>query len=423
MTSSRFTAGLLGLCLLCWLGAASAAGPGSDSAQPSLYRDAAGTLHLTWSGAGEGEAERAIWHATLTPEAPTWSAPQAVVSTPLLLENWADFATTAVGTDGTLWAQWYQRRAGGRGYDGWFARSTNDGASWSTPVPLGHEFVSLAPLEGGRMMAVWLEKAPPAADQATYAPSMQLSARLLGPEGQTLQDWVVDPDVCTCCQTTLAALTGGRLLVAYRGHTPEEIRDNHVAVFENGDWQRPQVLHADGWMIPGCPVNGPAADGMGERAAVAWFTAAWGKARVQVAFSGDGGDSFGAPIPVDLGQPIGRVDLVSLPDGSAIVSWLEVGAESGGADLYVRQFRPTGPVGSPLRLAALSSSRASGFPRMAVRNPETGQLVISYTEVSTDSPPQVVTRAFTTDDLAQDRPIEVSSAAVEPASPPCACSM
>lgn len=377
-----------------------------DSGESSLVRGPDGTVYQTCSGAGRQEGERGLWLATLAPGAETWSEMRLIVSTPLLMENWADFATLVVGTDGQLWAQWFQRQPGeeSHGYDGWFARSADGGSSWSVPAPLGHEFVSLAPLSGGRVLSVWLESArvrdpnaprvkrdpnaprPTKDPSAPYAPSMRLKSRLLAPDGATLQEWIVDPDVCTCCQTTLASLPDDHVLVAYRGHLPDETRDNWVARFDGATWEKPRTLHDDGWKIPACPVNGPAADASGERTAVAWFTAAAGVAKVQAKLSPDGGRTFGPALPIDLGRPIGRVDLVSLADGSAVVSWLEARTENNAAGLYVRRLFPDGSLSAPLQIAATSAVRASGFPRMATQPGDHQPVVISWTDATPADP-------------------------------------
>jgi len=195
-----------------------------------------------------------------------------------------------------------------RGYDGWYSRSEDYGRTWRAPARLGHEFVALAPLSQGRTLAVWLESArvrdPNAAPRAKrdpaakrdstppgtpYAPSMKLLARLLAPDGTALREWTVDPDVCTCCQNTAAVLPGDRVFVAYRGHTADEIRDNRYSLFDlaAGTWTAPATLRDDGWKIPACPVNGPAADARGSALAVAWFTAAGGTPRVHARYSPD----------------------------------------------------------------------------------------------------------------------------------------
>ncbi|MBX3736603.1 MAG: exo-alpha-sialidase [Candidatus Didemnitutus sp.] len=373
----------------------------ADTQESSLYTGTDGTTYLTYAGPGTAAGERALWLATLAPGAATWSAPRPIVSTKLLMENWADFASLTVGTDGQLWAQWFQKPADedAHGYDGWCARSTDGGATWTKPAALGHEFVSLAPLSEGRVMAVWLESARvrdpnaprvkrdpnaarPAKDpNAPYAPAMRLKARLLAPDGSTLQDWVVDPDTCTCCQTSLAHLGGDRLILAYRGHTPDEIRDNQIVFFNQNIWGPPRPLHTDGWKIPACPVNGPAADARGESLAIAWFTAADGVARVQAKVSCDGGVTFGPALAIDLGRPIGRIDLVKLADNSSLVSWLEAASKGNDAGLYVRRIFPDGSLSAPQLVAATSSVRASGFARLAARRDGDGlTAVISWTD-------------------------------------------
>lgn len=393
---------------------ASPAGP--ESGESSLHSGPDGTVYLTFSGPGRAAGERALWLSTLAPGAApdAWSTPRAIVSTPLLMENWADFASLTVGTDGQLWAQWFQNHPGedAHGYSGWLARSRDGGATWTEPAPLGHEFVSLAPLSGGRVLAVWLEStrpghghtghAPAPKDpKAPYAPSMRLKSRLLASDGATLQDWVVDPDVCTCCQTTLAPLSGDRVFLSYRGHARDEIRDNLFAVFQQHIWSQPRVLHADGWKIPACPVNGPAADAQGESLAVAWFTAAEGIARVQAKVSRDGGVTFSPAIPLDLGRPLGRVDLVKLADGSALATWIESKSETTAAGLYVRRVFPDGAVSAPLLVADTSAVRASGFPRLAARAGENLPVIVSWTDASPRDPANPKSPAATRVRLAQ----------------------
>jgi hypothetical protein len=377
----------------------------ADSQCSSLTRAPDGTLHLTYYGPAPADAaanSRTLWHATLAPNATTFSAPRAIVTTPLLMENWADFATLVVGTDGALTAQWFQKPTpDAGGYDGWFSRSADGGRTWRTPARLGHEFVALAPLSQGRTLAVWLESTQVSDPKATnpkpthnvkhdhstprdpntpYAPSMKLLARLLAPDGATLQEWTVDPDVCTCCQNTVAVLPGDRVFVAYRGHTRDEIRDNFYSTFDlaSGSWSKPTTLKDDLWKIPACPVNGPAADGRDTSVAVAWFTAAEGVARVHARTSADAGETFTPPVPIDLGRPIGRLETVMLPDHSAIILWLEMKSDTNAAGLYARRLFPDGNLSRPQLLAETTQSRASGFPRAALQS--NGHVLVSYTQ-------------------------------------------
>ena len=387
----------------------------ADTQCSSLTQAPDGTLHLTYYGPAPADSApnaRTLWHATLAPNATAFSTPRPIVTTPLLMENWADFATLAVGTDGALTAQWFQKSGpDAHGYNGWFSRSADGGRTWRTPARLGHEFVALAPLSQGRTLAVWLESTrktdPHAAPRpkrdpnaprpvkdptAPYAPSMKLLARLLAPDGKSLGDWTVDPDVCTCCQNTVAVLPGDRVFVAYRGHTRDEIRDNLHTTFDlaTASWSKPTTLRDDGWKIAACPVNGPAADSLGSALAVSWFTAAEGIARVFARISVDSGTAFTAPVQIDLGRPIGRLETVALPDRSAVILWLEMKSEKNAAGLYARRLFPDGRLSAPQLLTTTTQARTGGFPRAALRLD--GSLLISYTQ--TGDSPQVRTLTF-----------------------------
>lgn len=372
---------------------------GADSGEANLHADRDGRLHLTWCGPGERAGSRAVWLSLLEPSAQTWSAPRAIVTSPRLMENWADFPSLIRGTDGTLWAQWFERRdeSGGTGYAGWIARSGDDGRTWSQPSPLGHEFVSLAPLSSGRVLAIWLESLhPPRSAAAPRTPrptgkpgeptpaSMQLKSRLLAADGSTVREWVVDPDVCTCCQTSLVALPGDGTMAFYRGRTPLEIRDHCYARFGNDTWGAPQRLHDDGWQIAACPVNGPAGDARGRTVCVAWFTLANGQAKVQAKLSHDGGVTFGSPLPIDLGHPLGRVELVTLADETSAVLWLESKRDGQAAGLYARRIFADGRLSAVELLADVSAARAGGFPRAAGR--PSGTVVLAWTDVGPGDP-------------------------------------
>ena len=75
------------------------------------------------------------------------------------------------------------------------------------------------------------------------------------------------------------------------------------------------------------------------------------------------GTTFSAPTEVDDGQALGRVDVVLLGDGSALVCWMS-GTSEGGA-IKVRRVKPDGSLGPVSTVAETSISRSSGFPRIA----------------------------------------------------------
>ena len=135
-------------------------------------------------------------------------------------------------------------------------------------------------------------------------------------------------------------------------------------------------MHADHWKVDFCPVNGPAIAADERRVALAWFTAANDSARVKVAFSDDAGARFGAPVRVDEGNPAGRVDVALLPDGNALVTWIErIGGDT--AAVRLRRVSRDGTLGATRTVARSSAARASGFPRMVISGPD---VIFAWTE-------------------------------------------
>src|SRR5262249_23206127 len=126
-----------------------------------------------------------------------------------------------------------------------------------------------------------------------------------------------------------------------------------------------------GWERRGCQVNGPAISSAGQTLAVAWFTAANNQPRVYAALSADGGATFGPQILVGDENPIGRVDVIALPSGSAFVSWVE--RTPSGAEVRVRIVRPDG-FKAPAIIVAETSG---GVPRMKMSGDE---VVIAWTD-------------------------------------------
>jgi thiol-disulfide isomerase/thioredoxin len=125
-------------------------------------------------------------------------------------------------------------------------------------------------------------------------------------------------------------------------------------------------VHADGWKIAGCPVNGPMLAASGREVVAAWYTYAGQRPGVRVAFSGDAGATFDRPIELDAPRgarvPIGRVDVVIDRPGEALVSWIAAEREQG--RLLIRRVARDGRRGPEVELAAIAAAREGGFPRM-----------------------------------------------------------
>ncbi len=339
----------------------------AGSGEPNLHAASNGEVLLSWiEPAGDGR--HALRFARIEDEA--WSAPRTIAEGTDWFVNWADFPSLTRLDDGVLAAHFLAKSAAATyAYDVKITRSDDGGATWSTPVtphrdgtPTEHGFVSMVPMPEGRLLAAWLDGRNTGGDGHGGHGAMTLRAAVLGPDGALSDEAELDARICDCCQTS-AVRTPHGVLVAYRDRSEGEIRDIAVVRLHEGRWSAPQPLHADGWEIHGCPVNGPATAAEGARVAVAWFTAAGDAPRIHASFSADEGATFGAPVAVDDGRPIGRVDVTWLPDGAALVTWVEATDE--GAEIRARRVRPDGARAPSFTIARTSPARASGFPRLA----------------------------------------------------------
>jgi hypothetical protein len=265
-----------------------------------------------------------------------------------MLENRADYPSIAVAGR-NVFAQW--REKAGKGRRILLARSNDGGATWSKPVtphPLMDRefgFVSMLPVADGTARIAWLD----GREKET-----QLRAGTMSMSGTLTAEAVVDARVCDCCQTAMAMTPRGAVVV-YRDRSPNEIRD--IAIAQPIANAHSALVHKDDWHLTGCPVNGPRIVANGARAAVAWYTAG----KVLVAFSHDGGATFGAPIRVDAGHPAGRADVALLGDGSAVVTWVEPTST-----VVARRVTESGAL-DPIQIAGTSKA-SIGFPRIAVSN-------------------------------------------------------
>ncbi|HET6893542.1 MAG TPA: sialidase family protein, partial [Pyrinomonadaceae bacterium] len=192
--------------------------------------------------------------------------------------------------------------------------------------------------------------------------SMTLRYAAIDSEGRLSDEAELDEHVCECCQTS-AALTAKGIVAVYRDRSEKEVRDISYVSNQNGNWTRPQPVYADNWEINGCPVNGPSIAADERRVVVAWYTGANETGRVKAAFSTDAGATFAPAIDVDDGETLGRVDVLLLPDGSALVCWLSGTVEGG--TIKVRRVKADGSLDTPAVIAKTDISRSSGFPRMA----------------------------------------------------------
>ncbi|MCH7764611.1 MAG: exo-alpha-sialidase [Candidatus Marinimicrobia bacterium] len=308
-----------------------------------------------------------------------WSIKDTIVSSERFFKNWADLPQIYHAGGDTFAVSWLEMSDEGTfDYDIKVAMSTNRGKSWTDPVVPHqdgikgeHGFVSFFGF-GKQTGLIWLDaRAMMAGDQGT----MRLYASTINPVGELGLEIMLDNMVCECCPTTAVNTSVGPL-VAYRDRDNDETRNIRLT-FVNG--AHPSVpIHDDGWIIPGCPVNGPVLAANGEQVAIAWYTAPDNNSKVNIAFSHDGGLTFSDPIRIDNGSPIGRTDVVWLNNETILVSWLEEGTDTG--ELIIKSVNVDGR-SKKVKSINVNSSRGSGYPKLAI----TGDFIfITWTEPGVD---------------------------------------
>lgn len=357
-----------------------------SSGEPHLSVSSRGIL-LSW-------IERAGARATLKfaeRTATGWSSVRVVASGEDWFVNWADVPSVVRLADGTLAAHWLQKSGPGTyAYDVRLSHSRDDGRTWSASVTpyqdkskTEHGFASLFQMPGAGLGLVWLDgraTSPAAHDSAAMTTGMPMGGAMTLRAATFDRSWkqttesAVDLRVCDCCPTT-AAVTSDGPIVAFRNRTENEIRDIYVSRLESNRWTEPKAVHDDGWNITGCPVNGPRLSARGREVAIAWFTGAGGQNRTFAAFSHDAGRTFSAPIRADDEGSLGRVDIDLLPDGAALVAWIE--SASGKTDVRVRRITASGLRSESVIVTSVSSARSSGYPRLARFGNE---LIVAWTE-------------------------------------------
>jgi len=323
-----------------------------------------------------------------------WSDARTVVERDDMFANWADLPRVTHCGDGTLIAHWLQSSGEDvYAYDIVLARSTDGGETWRAlgrahddDTQTEHGFVSVVhdgdPAEGG-VRFFWLDGRATGDRQAADEEQshdhghghgdMQLrTARLTDSIASGEQ---IDSRVCECCNTD-AAMTNRGPIVVYRDRSEDEVRDISIVRRVDGAWTAPRPVHADGWGVSGCPVNGPAVAARDDRVVVAWYTGADLSPRVQAAFSMDAGVSFDEPIILEGEAALGRVDVVMTEGGDAVVLWLANDAYGG--VIRAQRVTPDGPVAEPVVVARTNPGRQSGFPKLELIDEESVLVVWTH---------------------------------------------
>ncbi len=337
----------------------------AGSLQPNWSVTADGSALLSWVEPAKGGGYT-LRYAKRNGQA--WSEARTIVSGRPFWRHPAEVPGMISLSDGTLLAHWVEKGKESSDEENIFVSSSRDGIKWTAPLmahkdhsPVQHGLVSMVASGPSEASLFWLQ-----ALKGEDGP-VSLMRTVVSADGKEIREEELDKDTCSCCPTSTVKTAKG-LLVAYRDHTPKDIRDIAVLRFENGRWSESKILYPDKWEINACPVNAASAAAKDNRVAISWYTEADDKARVQVVFSSDAGATFSKPTKVSTGDALGYASTALADDGGAIVSWIEEGANS--ASAFVRTVSPAGSAGPAIKIA--EGPRTSlGYPKLVRAKGET----------------------------------------------------
>lgn len=342
---------------------------------PWLARDAHGRISASWTEPRTEKGHALLWAERQSDG--SWSQPIEIAAGKDWFVNWADHPMHAVDEQGRIFASWLQKVPGSTYSYHVQTRMRDLEGSWGATTILHddrsaseHGFASIAPVPGGGFVVAWLD------GQATPNKGpMQLRARRVLSNGSFGPELLVDARVCDCCGTSLRRSPDGSFALSFRDRSLHEVRDlgrARIRLFGDEELQKePMPSPVDGWVMPGCPVNGPAQAADDKRVATTWFTME-PTPRIRLGYG------FQVFTLAEGPGVAGRVSITSTKRGFAI-AWLET--RKGQTSWWLQEMQrkpaptPSGdgaqilePLGAARPLAQITGSRADGFLRLAATN-------------------------------------------------------
>jgi len=333
-------------------------GPGSS--QVNLTAGADGSVILSWV---ESETLKyAVRKSGL------WSEARTIAAKRKFFHHPAELPEVITLPGGVFLAHWIETPKPDSEAEFIYVSSSRDGLKWTAPALAHHDksdvqhgLASIVASGDKEASIFWL--------QALNGPDKptSLMRSVISADGTEIKEETLDSDVCECCPTA-AVRTARGVLVAYRDHTKDDIRDIAVTRLESGRWTSPKIVYPDKWQVDACPVNAAFAAANGDKVAIAWYTASGDKARVELATSADSGATFSKAAVISAGQAYGFASVALDDAGGVFASWVEHNGDS--AKVMARRV-PAGGIAGPALQVATGLRKDLGYPRILRAGNET----------------------------------------------------
>jgi hypothetical protein len=333
---------------------------GPDSSQVNLTVAPDGSPLLSWV-----EAD-ALKYSTR--KGGQWSAPLTIAAHRHFFHHPAELPEVIGMPGGSFLAHWIEAPKTESEAEFVYVSASRDGIKWTTPAMAHHDksdvehgLASMAPT-GDKEASIFFLQSLKGPDAPT-----SLMRSVIGLDGNEVKEEMLAADVCECCPTAVARTSRG-VVVAFRAHTKDDIRDIAVTRLDSGRWTSPRIVYPDKWQVDACPVNAASIAAKGDKVAIAWYTSADDKPRVELALSSDAGATFSKAEVVSTGQAYGYASVAADDSGGAFVSWLERGAD--GARVLARHISADGAAG-PVAQVATGTRKSLGYPKIVHAGGET----------------------------------------------------
>jgi BNR repeat-like domain len=338
---------------------------------PVANPSAAGSSQVNWSVTQDGNPLLSWVEATkdgsfalryAVRKGNDWSEARTIAAKRHFFHHPAEVPGVVALPNGTLIAHWIEQPSETSEAEFVWVSASHDGVKWTEPAMASHDksqnqhgLASMIASGPDEASLFWLQ-----ALKGEDGP-VSLMRSVISANGTETKEETLDSDVCSCCPTSVVKTPRG-LLVVYRDHTKDNIRDISVTRLEGGRWTSPKNVYPDKWQIDACPVNAASASAKGDKVAIAWYTASGDKPRVEYALSSDSGATFTKALVISAGQSYGYTSTAIDDAGGAYVSWLEHG-NAGNARLMVRHISDTGTPGAVAQVVE-GPRKELGYPRL-----------------------------------------------------------
>jgi hypothetical protein len=277
----------------------------------------------------------------------------------------------------------------------YLARSVDDGRTFAAPVRVSdgpdtpeRRFPTVAVDESGVVHVAWLDKRHETKERPgfsrVYVTRSTDGGRTFTPNVDATRG---QPNsICHCCKLALAVVPRQGVFVAYRNEVDDQRDIFLVRSQGTGAWSAPAAIEATNWVLPACPMNGPAfsVDVAGNLHAV-WSTggqvaqkpllAGTSPSRMKLLYRRFDARTGAWSAPVLLGNG-SHPRLVSGQDGDLFVIW---------KGEHITLTRLSAPGAAAPRITALSRLAEGGaYPSVTVT--ADGELLAAWQQLDGESP-------------------------------------